>query len=279
MADNTLIDGKATTEISCLDRGLQYGDGVFETIAVNNGKLLCWNEHIERLNSGCERLNIPIQNSETLKNEALSLINPLIHSDKKSIVKLIITRGQGGRGYAIPEQVEPSRIVSLYPFPEYTKDNSNGISVRICNYRYAHNETLAGIKHMNRLEQVMARSEWNNTDIAEGIVLDNESNVIEGTMSNLFCVINDVLLTPKLNLCGVEGVIRNKILELAPTSGINTEVKTISLDELKNADEIFVCNSVIGLWPVIKLEDQTFSIGKLSAQIKQALLETNSIPS
>lgn len=276
MADNTLINGNATTKISCLDRGLQYGDGVFETIAVDNGKLLCWDEHIERLKSGCKRLNIPIQNSETLKNETRSLIR----SGKKGVIKIMITRGQGGRGYALPEQVEAGRIVSFYPFPSYPKNNSNGISVRICEYRYAHNETLAGIKHLNRLEQVIARSEWTrNTDIAEGIVLDKKSNVIEGTMSNIFCVINSVLLTPELNLCGVEGVIRNKILELAPTLGINTKVKTISIDELKKSDEIFVCNSVIGLWPVIKLEEQAFSVGKISKQIRQTLLETNSISS
>lgn len=275
MADNTLINGKSTTEVSYLDRGLQYGDGVFETIVIDNGKLLCWDEHIERLNSGCKRLNIPIQNNETLKSEALSLIR----SDKKSIIKIIITRGQGGRGYAIPEQTEPSRIVSLYPFASYPEDNANGISVRICEYRYAHNETLAGIKHMNRLEQVMARSEWSNTNIAEGVVLDKENNVVEGTMSNIFCVINNILLTPRLNLCGVEGVIRNKVLDLAPSLGINTEIKTVSLDELKDAGEIFVCNSVIGLWPVIKLEEQAFFVGNITKQIRQALIETNSIPS
>lgn len=275
MADNTLINGKATTEITCLDRGLQYGDGVFETVALDNGKLLCWDEHIERLNLGCKRLNIPVENSKTLKNEALSLIR----SDKKGVIKIMITRGQGGRGYAIPEQVETGRIISLYPFPRYPESNANGISVRICEYKYAHNETLAGIKHMNRLEQVIARSEWSNTDIAEGVVLDKGNNVIEGTMSNIFCVNNHVLLTPELNLCGVEGIIRNKILELAPSLGINTEVKTISLDELKDADEIFVCNSVIGLWPVIKLEEQVFSVGNITKQIRQALIETNSIPS
>lgn len=275
MADKILINGKSTTDISCLDRGLQYGDGVFETVALDNGKLLCWDEHIERLNLGCKRLNIPVENSETLKNEALSLIR----SDKKGVIKIMITRGQGGRGYAIPEQVETGRIISLYPFPRYPENNSNGISVRICEYKYAHNETLAGIKHMNRLEQVMARSEWSDTDITEGVVLDNGNNVIEGTMSNIFCVNNRVLLTPELNLCGVAGIIRNKVLDLAPTLGINAEVKTISLDELKNASEIFVCNSVIGLWPVIKLEEQTFSVGNITKQIKQALLETNSIPS
>ena len=275
MAENTLINGIATTEIYFLDRGLQYGDGVFETIATEKGLLLCWDEHIKRLESGCQRLNIPVQDCEKLKNEALFLID----SNEKSIIKIRITRGQGGRGYKVPDNPEPTRIISLYPFPEYSTDNANGISMRVCDYRYSHNETLAGIKHLNRLEQVMARSEWTDTAIAEGVVLDNKNNVIEGTMSNIFCVKNDVLSTPELNLCGVEGVIRNRILELAPTLGIKTEVKSVSLDELKNADEIFVCNSVIGLWPVTKLEEQTFSVGNLSKQIRQALLEANCIPS
>ena len=275
MAENTLINGIATTEISFLDRGLQYGDGVFETIATEKGLLLCWDEHIKRLEAGCKRLNIPAQDSEILKREALALID----SNKKSVIKIIITRGQGGRGYAAPDQPEANRIVSLFPFPEYPADNSNGISVRICDYRYAQNEALAGIKHLNRLEQVMARSEWTDTAIAEGVVLDNKNNVIEGTMSNIFCVKDDVLSTPELNLCGVEGIIRNKILELAPTLEINSQVKLISLDELKNADEIFVCNSVIGLWPVTKLEEQNFSVGNMTKQIRQTLLAANCIPS
>lgn len=276
MAEKTLINGKASTVISSFDRGLQYGDGVFETIAIDNGQLLCWNEHIKRLESGCKRLKIPNQDSEVLKQEGLSLID----SENRGILKIIITRGQGGRGYTPPAESEPNRIISLYPFPEYPDDIlQNGISIRICDYRYTYNETLAGIKHLNRLEQVLARSEWSDSTIAEGIVLDSHDNVIEGTMSNIFCVIDGVLYTPNLTLCGVEGVIRNKILELAPSLEIKAFVNEISITDLKNAEEIFCCNSVIGIWSVVRLENHKLPLGNLTKKIKHALLESGCIPS
>lgn len=276
MADKTLINGKITNEISFLDRGLQYGDGVFETIAVQNKSLLCWDEHLNRLALGCKRLNISLPDKTLLKDEASSLIN----SSNPGVIKIIITRGQGGRGYALPNKQEPSRIISLYPWPEYPKENStDGINVRVCNYRYAQNATLAGIKHLNRLEQVLTRSEWSDVSIAEGIVLDKEDNVIEGTMSNVFCVVDNVLCTPDLTECGVEGIIRNKIIEFASNLNIDVEVKKISLQMLNNADEIFVCNSIIGIWPVKMINDKLFSVGEKTQQIKQALLDHHCISS
>ena len=275
MAEKTLINGKATTEISYFDRGLQYGDGVFETIAVENKSLLCWEDHLERLHLGLSRLNIKIADEDALKLEAISLIE----SNAKHVIKIIITRGQGGRGYASPENPESTRIISLYNFPEYPPVNSNGITVRICNYRYGHNKALAGIKHMNRLEQVMARSEWTDTTIAEGIVLDSKNNVIEGTMSNVFCVIEGVLCTPNLQNCGVEGVIRNKVLKKAKSLNIKTEIKDISLIDFKKADEIFCCNSLIGIWPITSLEEHVYNVGNITSDIKKALMDTNCIPS
>ena len=275
MAEKVLINGEAVSEISSYDRGLQYGDGLFETIVLEQGKLLCWDEHMSRLDAGCERLNIPQQDKAILKSEALSLSN----SNEKSIIKIIVTRGLGGRGYAAPEKPKPQRIITLFPFPEHpTEYSKNGISARICDYKYAHNAKLAGIKHLNRLEQVLARSEWSDSDIAEGIVLDSENNIIEGTMSNLFCVKNRVLSTPDLSLCGVEGVIRNKIIDVAPTLGMEIQEKKLSLDELQNADEIFVCNSVIGIWPVTQLKEKSFSVGEITNQIRKALQDGNSIP-
>lgn len=276
MAEKILINGKATTVISSFDRGLQYGDGVFETIAIDKGQLLCWDEHIKRLELGCKRLNLPTQDSHILKQEGLSLID----SKERGILKIIITRGQGGRGYNIPADADPSRIISLYPFPEYPENIfQNGISTRICDYRYTHNERLAGIKHLNRLEQVLARSEWSDPTIAEGIVLDSNDNVIEGTMSNIFCVIDSVLYTSNLRFCGIEGIIRNKILELSPSLEIKAAVNEISLTDLKKAEEIFCCNSVIGIWPVVRLENHKFPVGNITKKINQALLESGCIPS
>lgn len=275
MAIRSLINGKSSDAISLYDRGLQYGDGLFETIAVEDETLLCWNEHIERLQSGCRRLNIPIPNQVTLDEEA----NHLASSVKQGIIKIIITRGQGGRGYALPDNVAPSRIVSLYPWPEYSFQNpDNGIKVRICDYRYTHNAMLAGIKHLNRLEQVLARSEWTDSSIAEGIVLDHEENVIEGTMSNVFHVTNATLYTPDLSVCGVNGIIRQKIITLASELQLDVCINHVSLKSLMEADEAFVCNSIIGIWPITMIDEKSLPVTDKSIQIKKVLQKHNFIP-
>lgn len=276
MAQQTLINGQATDEISFLDRGLQYGDGLFETIAVEDGLLLCWDEHLSRLEQGCKRLNISFPDKTILKDEVSSLIKSI----DNGIIKVIVTRGQGGRGYALSAESTPSRIISLYPWPEYPSENfSAGVNLRVCDYRYAKNATLAGIKHLNRLEQVMARSEWTDDSIAEGVVLDKEYNVIEGTMSNIFYISNNTLCTPDLSSCGIEGIVRNKIITLAPELNIDIQIKKISLELLMSADEVFVCNSIIGIWPVKSIDKNSFSIGKKTQQIKQALQKQHTISS
>ena len=270
MAVKSLINGKSSDEISLYDRGLQYGDGLFETVAVVDETLLCWNEHLDRLQTGCIRLNIPVPNQETLLEESTRLIK----STKHGVLKIIITRGQGGRGYALPERVEPTRIVSLYPWPEHVSKNLEaGVKTRICDYRYSHNPTLAGIKHLNRLEQILARAEWNDSSINEGIVLDHANNVIEGTMSNIFYVVDEVLYTPDLSACGVDGIIRQKIIKLNDVC-----INKTSLESLMAADEIFICNSIIGVLPIKRIDKNSFPIGEVTNQIKQALQKQNIIP-
>jgi 4-amino-4-deoxychorismate lyase len=276
MAQHTLINGKATNEISFQDRGLQYGDGVFETIAFEQNSLLCWDEHLNRLEQGCQQLKLSFPDKKLLEDETVSLTDAV----DRGVIKIMLTRGQGGRGYALPDKQLTSRIISLYPWPEYSAENlTHGINVRVCDYRYAHNSVLAGIKHLNRLEQVLARSEWTDSSTAEGLVLDNEGNVIEGTMSNVFCIINNVLYTPDLSACGVKGIIRDKVIEVASSLNIDVEIKNISLETLNTADEIFVCNSIIGIWPVNTLDGKIFSIGTKTQQIKQTLKDKQYISS
>ena len=274
MAIKSLINGNSSDAISLYDRGLQYGDGLFETIAVEDETLLCWDEHLERLQSGCCRLKIPIPNQETLTEEALSLTSTV----DRGIIKIIITRGQGGRGYALPTNIDSTRILSLYPWPEYSFGNpDDGIKVRVCNYRYAHNSILAGIKHLNRLEQVLARSEWTDSSIAEGVVLDHEENVIEGTMSNIFYIKKDILYTPELSACGVEGIIRQKVITLATELDLDICINKISLKSLMDADEAFMCNSIIGVWPIKMLGEKSLMVGEKTIQIKKALQIQNCI--
>ena len=275
MAIKNLINGKFVNELAVHDRGLHYGDGLFETITVENKQLLCWDEHLKRLERGCIKLNIAAPDKNLLKNE----VSALIKTESQGVIKIIISRGQGGRGYKILENIEPTRIISLYPWPNYYDGNSNsGVKTRICNYRYAKNPFLAGIKHLNRLEQILARSEWNDNSIAEGIVMDSENYIIEGTMSNIFCVIGKTLYTPDLSACGIEGIVRGKIIELASNLKFNVEIKKISLEFLMNAEEIFMCNSIIGVWPVNIIDETKFSKHKKTQNIIKALQEYNSIP-
>lgn len=275
MAIKNLINGKFVDELAAHDRGLHYGDGLFETITVENMQLLCWDEHLKRLERGCIKLNIAVPDKNLLKNEVSALIN----TESQGVIKIIISRGQGGRGYKILENIAPTRIISLYPWSyQYDQNSSSGVKTRICKYRYAKNPLLAGIKHLNRLEQILARSEWNDDSIAEGIVMDSENYIIEGTMSNIFCIIGKTLYTPDLSECGIEGIVRGKIIELASNLKFNVEIKKIPLGFLMNAEEIFMCNSIIGVWPVNIIDETKFSKHKKTQNIIKTLQEYNSIP-
>ena len=275
MAIKNLINGKFVDELAAHDRGLHYGDGLFETITVENMQLLCWDEHLKRLERGCIKLNIAVPDKNLLKNEVSALIN----TESQGVIKIIISRGQGGRGYKILENIAPTRIISLYPWSyQYDQNSSSGVKTRICKYRYAKNPLLAGIKHLNRLEQILARSEWNDNSIAEGIVMDSENYIIEGTMSNIFCIIGKTLYTPDLSACGIEGIVRGKIIELASNLKFDVEIKKIPLEFLMNAEEIFMCNSIIGVWPVNVIDETKFSKHKKTKNIIKTLQEYNSIP-
>jgi len=275
MATRNLINGKVCEQIEVFDRALHYGDGLFETIAIQNRKILCFDEHLNRLEKGCEKIKIPITDKTIIKNEVSSLID----SNDRAVVKIIISRGQGGRGYKIPEDIEPTRIISLFPWPNYSDEfSTSGIKTKLCNYRYTNNPVLAGIKHLNRLEQVLARAEWNDKTIFEGIVMDSDNYVIEGTMSNIFCILDKTLYTPDLSLCGIEGIVREKIINLADKLGFKIEIKKITLDFLLNAEEIFMCNSLIGIWPVNSIDKKVFLEHKETQKIKNKLIEYNFIP-
>ena len=275
MAAKNLINGKAFDQIEVFDRALHYGDGVFETIAIQDGKVLCFDEHLNRLEKGCKKIKIPVQDKTIIKNEILSLIE----NTDRAVVKIIITRGQGGRGYKIPDNIESTRIISLFPWPDYSSELSIfGIKTKLCNYRYSNNPVLAGIKHLNRLEQILARAEWNNKEIIEGIVMNSDNYVIEGTMSNIFCILEKTLYTPDLSLCGIEGIVREKIINLAGKLKFKIEIKKITLDFLLNAEEIFMCNSLIGIWPINSIDEKLFLEHKETQKIRNKLIKCNFIP-
>ena len=254
-----LINGECRDAIPSSDRGFQYGDGLFETIAIQRGRALFLERHLQRLAHGCQQLRLPLPDNALLRAEITQLIQA--HNTQSAVLKIIITRGSGGRGYRQPASIIPTRLLSLHPFPDYPCSYSQeGIRVKLCQTRLGLNPQLAGIKHLNRLEQVLARAEWDSPDIQEGIVLDSHGNVIEATMSNVFYVNQGSLYTAKLSQSGVAGIIRALILERAAALHIPCHVHSFGVDALFNADEVFVCNSIIGLWRVRQFEHKQFNI-------------------
>lgn len=255
-----MINGDPGTHISALDRGLQYGDGLFETIAVAGSHPCLWERHYRRLQEGGRRLGIPIPDAEILINE----IAKEIGSNDKGVIKVIITRGEGGRGYYPPQDPVVTRIVRFFPWQDYPSDIiSQGVHVRICNTRLGINHSLAGIKHLNRLEQVLARNEWQDTEFREGLMLDTYDRVIEGTMSNVFLCKGGRLFTPDLSESGVCGVVRELVLDVAAERGVQVNIERVGLTEVLQADSMFLTNSLIGIWPVKVLQDREYDLTTL----------------
>ena len=251
-----LVNGHPGGSVPAMDRAIQYGDGLFETIAVREGRPELWSAHMERLGTGCERLGISVPEPGTLLREALQLAR----GRECGVLKIILSRGGGGRGYCPPDSPSPTRIVSLHPLPEWPREFwSEGVVTRICATRLGLNGQLAGIKHLNRLEQVLARAEWQDPAIAEGLMLDFDGRLVEGTMSNLFLVRDGVLQTPDLSRCGVAGIMRGVVLEEARRRGIPCETGPLRREDLAFAQELFLTNSLIGIWPVRRVERRDYT--------------------
>jgi len=253
--NKVLVNGNEETSIDVRDRGFQYGDGLFETIAYRNNKLQLWDEHMQRLRSGCKRLSLScVEESTWLDDiEKCQLGN-------EAVIKLSISRGVSGRGYAYTTGDSVTRVTASFAMPVYPEENQQGIAVIICKTPVSINTALAGIKHLNRLENVLARNEWCDDEIAEGFMFDNHGHLIEGTMSNVFCVLGDELYTPSVEHSGVAGVMRQQVIELAKELNIPVNIVDISKQNFLQMDAVFVTNSLIGLWPVKKIVEEGSSV-------------------
>jgi len=268
----TLVNGVAVSDaahaVSVDERGLSYGDGVFETMRVQAGRVRLIERHMARLRAGCERLGIAPPTEMHLRSD----IAALIHGHHDGVIKLIVTRGAGGRGYRPLTTLSSTRIAIMYP--PIATPSQPGITVRWCNTRLARNSQLAGIKHLNRLEQVMAQSEWSDQQIAEGLMLDTEGELICATSSNLFLVTDGVLATPDLRFSGVRGVMRDEVIKLALCDGITVEERPLRPEDLLNAAEAFITNAVRGIRPIVALDSQRWPIGALTLSLDSSLAKS-----
>ncbi len=259
-----LVNGATRSTLSILDRGLNYGDGLFETIAVVDGQPCLWARHMARLRRGCEALALPAPDTGRLLDESMTLIA----GRERCVLKIILTRGEGGRGYAPPETAEPRRVLYTADWPPYTAEQRRrGVRLRVCTTRLGGQPALAGLKHLNRLEQVLARSEWRDPSILDGIMLDGAGDLVECTASNLFLLGEAGLETPPLTDCGVAGVMRELVLEIAAGMGLEVRERRVPLAGLARCRALFITNSLAGVLPVRRVDDEQFDLGLFEREL------------
>ena len=265
-----LVNGAATEMVAATDRGYAYGDGVFRTFPVRAGRASAWPLQYRKLSQDCAALGLPCPAEAVLAEEVMRASA----AQDESVVKIIVTRGGGERGYEPPRDPRPTRVVmASRGAPRPVDLARRGVQVRVCRTRAAIQPCLAGVKHLNRLENVLARAEWSDPAVSEGLMLDTRGNVIGGTMSNLFIVDATGLATPDLSGCGVAGVTRGRILAAAARDGVSCRIEALSLDRVLAAWEVILVNSVIGAWPVRVIEGRSLTPGPDNARIQTWLAE------
>jgi 4-amino-4-deoxychorismate lyase len=263
-----LVNGDASAQVAANDRGLSYGDGVFRTMLMLAGKVQNWSLHYAKLAEDCARLALNCPGKSLFENDILFLAT----ANQSGVVKLMVTRGAGLRGYAPQSAVTVTRISMWSAMPQYTDTIIHeGIQARWCQLRLGHQPLLAGVKHLNRLENVLARAEWQDADILEGLLLDVAGNVICGTMSNVFVIKGRYLYTPDLSSCGIAGVTRARLLDGAASLGLTAKVTELSKEDVLAADEVMLTNSVIGVWQIRSLGNKIWGAGQFTPLIRAYL--------
>ncbi|MEE9330759.1 MAG: aminodeoxychorismate lyase [Methylophilaceae bacterium] len=262
----TLVNGSFNTVIPALDRGLAYGDGVFRTLKIVNGIPVHWPNHYQKLVEDCSAIGIVCPSADLFISDFKQMF---FTEDSVSVAKIIVTRGEGERGYKPSAITAPLRVTIKSNFPEYQESYFNeGVHLYLCETRVSTQPKLAGVKHLNRLDNVLARMEWNDPQLVDGLMLSVDGNVIECTAANIFARFGNLLLTPKLNTCGVSGITRKQILAHAHTLELNTKIETMDLKRLLSADEVIICNSLYGAWQVRSLANKKWKEQPLAANIR-----------
>jgi 4-amino-4-deoxychorismate lyase len=242
------LDGRPCNAIAADDRGFQYGDGLFETVAIRGGRPRLWHYHVERLQAGAARLGLPAPAEPVLMSALVSALEQAQADSSRCVAKIVLTAGQGPRGYRRPASGQTTLLAgvsdaALLPDTCYR----DGVTLRLCNTRLAVQPQLAGMKTLNRLEQVLARNEWSDDAVFEGLTLDTDGHLICGTMSNVFLITGHGLVTPAITRCGVSGVMRRHVLTLLDEAGLGCAVRDVQPEELWSSDAVFISNSQFGV--------------------------------
>lgn len=267
--DGIWVNGRALNDVSALDRGLHYGDGLFETIACTAGRARLLEMHLERLGEGCRRLGIELRDYGEIGSEIVALAAQV----PRAVIKLLVTRGTAVvRGYAVTDAQAPNRVTLRYPWPaEDPRFADQGVRVRTATTCLGENPALAGLKHCNRLEQVLARREWTDPAIADSLMYSSAGALVSGTMTNVFMVRNSILQTPCLDRCGVAGVMRRAVLQVAGSTSIAAEECALCAADLQSAQEVFLTNALIGIHPVREVDGTRLAPGPVTRRLQEGL--------
>ena len=242
MSARVLREGRVRLWLEPEDRGLAYGDGVFETLLVHRGEPVWWREHWQRMQRGAGVLGLPMPDEGEVRRECAAMIS----GQARAVLKIVLTRGRGGRGYLAPADASPTVVLSTHPAPEPA---GRPLRLRWSRMTLAIQPALAGIKHLNRLEQVLARAEWDDPEIDESLLCDREDRVVGAVSANLFALVGGRWLTPSVERCGIAGIAREWLLANLPGAA----VADLSAAEVSHADAVFLCNAVRGILPVRRL--------------------------
>ncbi len=263
---NCLVNGQPSSAINVEDRGLHYGDGLFETMLCCQGEIKLWAKHYARLAHGCRRLSLNLCSEQDLVNDIKKLTQNL--SASCYLIKLMVTRGAAGRGIEFDESVPVTRVLLAYDYVKPSVEHKK--SLKICKTPLLMNKMLGGLKHLNRLIYILAGQELTEKD-DEGLMLNDQNEIIEGITHNVFFVKNHQLITAPIDFCGVAGVMRLQVLETAKIFNIDVQLRAISLAEIDNMDECFITNAVLGIQSVAHINDVTFTQDTITMQLKRGI--------
>ena len=251
----TSVDFIETDRLDAADRGVMYGDGLFETLRVVGAAVPLWQRHAERLRASAARLGLTAPDADAMLAEVRRLSEGL----DAAVARITFTAGTGERGYARPSKAKPTTVIGVGPLLLATDAYRHGIALRLCDTRLGDQPLLAGMKHLNRLEQVLARSEWDDALWQEGLMTDQHGRVICATAANLFAVLAGRLVTPPVDRCGVAGVARAEVLGAG-----DAHIEHLSPQQLVEADEVFLTSAVRGILPVRAFAGRTWQPGPVT---------------
>ncbi|MCO7187146.1 MULTISPECIES: aminodeoxychorismate lyase [unclassified Pseudoalteromonas] len=244
-------------QVSSRDRGLNYGDGFFTTVKISAGQLERWEGHLKRLAQCASALYFPELDLRALTEQCENASRDV----DEGVLKVLITRGEGGRGYSLPDQVQVTTLVSLSAFPDhYARWREDGITLAISDVRLGHQPMLAGLKTLNRLEQVLIKQNAANKATDDVLVMDLQGLVIESSAANILICKDRHWYTPDLSQCGIQGVYLSSLQLHNPITAVS-----LNLESVYAADAVYVCNSLMGLVPVRQIDNHHFSLNKAHA--------------